>query len=165
MIFHLLVIVNENPSQSVKECAKAAYNASLAVGTLFYYLWSKLSCSHIACELNFEFQIISHSFYNIVGLPLHDMMCVYVCVCVCVVRVQKHHNFVMRGIASVGLSMGLPAREQLYKKFGTTAADFKKQVSRFKQNFQPILLHIHNILKHLDQEKGDLEFTSKILDA
>ena len=69
---------------------------------------------------------------------------------------QQHHNFFMRGIANVGLGMGLPDRDQLYKVFQTTKDGFKKEAARFKTVFGPILSRLHKVLKVMKQETCDL---------
>jgi len=69
---------------------------------------------------------------------------------------SQHHNFIMRGVASMGLGMGLPDRDQLYKVFQTTKDGFNKEAARFKKVFGPILSRLHKVLKEMKQETCDL---------
>merc|ERR1712224_716328 len=100
MIYKLLVNLVEQPTLETEECAKLAYQNSLA----------------------------------------------------------QHHNFLMRGIARVGLSMGGIELADLLKKLGVTKDVFEKEVSRFQKNFGPLLLKLHTVLvKEMKKETCKLE--------
>merc|ERR1719476_67074 len=69
---------------------------------------------------------------------------------------SQHHNFFMRGIANMGLGMGLPDRAKIYKVMNTDKDGFNKEACRFKAVFKPILQRVHDVLKKLKEETSDL---------
>ena len=72
---------------------------------------------------------------------------------------QRHHNFIMRGVAKVGLSMGgIPDRPALYAKLGVAKDGFEKEIIRVKKSFGVLLVKLHEVLvKEMKQETSDLD--------